>query len=183
MPIPNATRAPASGEAPTVAHPGVAREQRLDFLPVSLEPSERLVVAEGEDLFRTIHARLDLIGAEGAAFRLVEGVFSHLITMTGGSGEGERPISFRGPHTLATPARVVAGAAGSGRHQNGERFSHCHAAFLDRTGQSVGGHLMPDRALAGPGGVTVEIAPLSGAVFNRRFDPETHFDLFHPEPL
>ena len=166
---------------PTVSHPGPRQAERLSFVRVSREPGERFIVHEGHDLFTAIHDRLDVIGAEGAAFRLVAGVFAKVTLMTGGAGEKDLPIAFHGPHVLAAPAWIVAGAAGSGRDENGDRFSHCHAVFNDQNGHSVGGHLLADLAIAGPAGVTVEIAPIAGGVFHRRFDPETRFDLFHPE--
>lgn len=167
---------------PIVSHPGPTLAARLSFVRVLRDPGERFVVQEGQDLFGTVHARLDAIGAEGAAFRLVDGVFARVTLMTGGAGENGLPIAFHGPHVLAGPLQIVAGAAGSGRDLNGDRFSHCHAAFRDPNGACVGGHLLPDLAIAGRGGVTVEISPISGAVFRRRLDPETRFDLFHPEP-
>lgn len=166
---------------PTVRHPGPRQSARLSFVRVSRAPGERFTIPEGQDLFTAIHSRLDAIGAEGAAFRLVSGEFAKITLMTGGAGENGMPIAFHGPHALAAPARILAGAAGSGRDENGDRFSHCHAVFRDENELCVGGHLLPDLAIAGPSGVTVEIAPILGGIFHRRFDPETRFDLFHPE--
>lgn len=166
-----------------ISHPGTPLEWRAAFVRVAPSLPERLCVPEGEDLFAVIHARLDMRGAHAGAFDLVSGELAELRLMTGGAGSDGNPMGFRGPHRIAVPARIEVGAGHSGIDEAGHRFSHCHAAFADRAGRAVGGHLMAGQAIAGPGGVAVDLVLLSGGRFVQRLDSETRFTIFHPEAV
>jgi predicted DNA-binding protein with PD1-like motif len=101
--------------------------------------------------------------------------------MTGGPGT-DTPMTFHGPFEIAAPADVLGGAGVTGVDEAGMRTSHSHAAFRDASGRDVGGHLIFGKAIAGEQGVLLELTSLSGAHFVRRFDVETGFTIFHPEP-
>ena len=171
----------AGGSMRTVAHPGMPLQPRLCWVTVRTARPMRLTIAAGEDLFATIHDTLESLGAPGGAFVMVGGAVARLTLMTGGPGDSGPPMRFYGPHVLAAPLVVVAGAGGSGVDEDGTRFSHCHAAFRDAAGRCVGGHLMPGETIAGRGGMTVDVVPLLGGCFRRRLDPETSFTIFHPD--
>jgi predicted DNA-binding protein with PD1-like motif len=165
----------------TIVHPGPPLDQRARSIAVDTSPSVRLDLCMGEDLFTAVHAALDRLDARGGAFTLVEGNVSHLKLMTGGAGKNGLPMGFHGPHELAAPLAIVAGAGGSGVDEHGERFSHCHAAFRDAAGRLVGGHLLPGETIVGPGRLTIDLVSYVGGRFVRRDDPETFFPIFHPE--
>ena len=166
----------------TVMHPGEPLQARAQSVVVRPAATLRLIVAEGADLFAVIHDRLDALAAAGGSFTLIDGSVAQLRLMTGGPGDDGLPMGFHGPHVLAAPLRVVAGAGGSGAAEDGTRFSHCHAAFRDADGELVGGHLLPGETIAGPGGIAIALTPFADGCFVRRRDPETHFTIFHPEP-
>lgn len=165
----------------TIEHPGETLMARRSSVVVELAPAVRVVVEEGDDLFETVHGALDRRGASGGSFTLVAGIVDSLFLMTGGPGRDKMPMDFYGPHQLAAPLSVVAGAAGSGIDLEGSRFTHCHAAFRDRAGRLVGGHLLLGQTIAGKGGVKLDLVPIQGGRFARRVDPETLFTIFHPE--
>ena len=148
---------------------------------MELDAAERLLVPAGEDLYATIHARLERLGRPGAAFTLLGGAVRHLAFMTCGKGRDGALLSFLGPHRVGGAVAVVAGAGGSGVDEAGARFSHCHAAFKTGTGDFVGGHLILDGTIADASGIEVELVPMRGGRFARRFDPETRFTVFHPQ--
>lgn len=181
--IETVTDAGACPQMLRIPHPGMPLEWRAAFVRVELSQPERLCVPEGADLFAAIHARLDTLGADAGAFNLVSGDLAELDLMTGGAGSDGNPMGFRGPHRIAVPARIEAGAGHSGIDELGRRFSHCHAAFADRAGRAVGGHLMLGRAIAGPGGAAVDLVFLSRGRFIQRLDSETRFTIFHPEAV
>lgn len=164
-----------------VAHPGIALSSRAQHLHVDASAPMRLVVQPGDDLFTTVHARLDEIGAGGGSFTIVHGRVDRLDFMTGGPGSDGLPMGFHGPHHLSGPLSIVAGAAGSGIDETGERFTHCHAVFRTDAGRIAGGHLTLGGTIAGEGGIAVDLVVLRGGRFARQFDPETHFTIFHPE--
>ncbi len=165
----------------TIVHPGTPLVGRAQSVPVILHPTIRLTVDVGGDLFDTIHATLKAADAAGGSFILVGGDVARLSLMTGGQGEGIMPMGFLGPHDLAAPLRVVAGAGGSGLDEDGSPFSHCHAAFRNASGKLVGGHLIPGQTIAGSGGIAVDLVPIARGRFARRHDSETRFTIFHPE--
>lgn len=166
----------------TVAHPGAPLPARVQAVGVEMSSSVRLMVPPGRDLFDVVHERLEALRAGGGSFTLQGGTVERLSVMTGGAGRDGLPMGFHGPHRMAAPLAVVAGAAGSGIDETGARFTHCHAAFRDRSGRLVGGHLIPGDTIAGAGGIAVELIALGRGRFQRRFDPETLFSIFHPEP-
>ncbi|WP_217430855.1 PCC domain-containing protein [Sphingomonas bacterium] len=165
----------------TVVHPGAPLPARAQAVEVEVSSSMRLVVPPGRDLFDVVHERLQAVRADGGSFTLGEGTVDRLSVMTGGAGRDGLPMGFHGPRAMDGPLTVVAGAAGSGIDERGERFTHCHAAFRDSCRRLVGGHLIPGETIAGTSGIVVELTALNGGRFRRRFDPETLFSIFHPE--
>ena len=163
-------------------HPGLPRPQRQLWTEVPRSSSRMVRLAEGEDLFAAIHSLLDEQGASGATFFLASGTLASLTLMTGGPGH-ETPMTFHGPFAIRAPAAVLGGAGITGLDEHGMRTSHCHAAFCDADGTTVGGHLIQGGTIAGPGGISIELTSFAGAVFVRRNDSETEFVVFHPEPM
>ncbi|MEH3101701.1 PCC domain-containing protein [Sphingomonas adhaesiva] len=166
----------------TVLHPGAPLDARARSVAVETSPTIGMTVPAGRDLFDAVHERLDMLGAPGGSFVLTRGSVDRLSLMTGGAGSDGLPMGFHGPHALAAPLRIVAGAAGSGIDEAGARFTHCHAAFRDRDGRLVGGHLIPGETIAGADGIELDLVALVHGRFRRQVDPETRFSIFHPEP-
>lgn len=165
----------------TLRHPGPVLARRARSVTVLTSPMVRLTVPCGRDLFETVHAALDARDVAGGSFTLVSGTVTRLNLMTGGPGSDGLPMGFHGPHRLAAPLDVVAGAAGSGIDETGARFTHCHACFRDRFGRLVGGHLIVGDTIAGDGGIVLDLTPIVDGRFVRQFDRETQFTIFHPE--
>lgn len=161
-------------------HAGKPTDARMLWTDVPVASRRQVELAEGEDLFTTLHRLLDDEGAAGATFSLLAGHLASLTIMTGGPG-GDTPMTFHGPFAIVTPATVLGGSGITGVDESGGRTSHCHAAFCDARGKSVGGHLTLGGTVAGAGGLWIELTSLSGAAFVRRLDAETGFVIFHPE--
>lgn len=174
--------AQAAASMRLVEHPGPVHRERAWHVAVSMMQTRRITVQAGHDIFRTVHAMLDDLGATGGSFVLVAGNVAHGRIMTGGAGSGDMPMAFYGPHDLNAPLAIVAGAGGSGIDENGMRFSHCHAVFDDSAGRRVGGHLLLDETIAGADGIVLDLHPFCGGRFARRLDSETRFTVFYPEP-
>lgn len=162
-------------------HPGEPLSDRMSYVDVEIAPVRRLVVERGEDLYNVINDFLDQNDASGCAFTLVAGTVADLEIMTGGAGENGEGMTFYGPHALNGPYAVKAGAGSTGVTIDGQRFTHCHAVFEAPGGELVGGHLISGGTIAGADGITVDLTVVSQGRFARRTDPETLFDIFHPE--
>ena len=165
-----------------VEHPGQPSHSRMMWTEVPLTNHRQVKVEEGDDLFAALHRFLDDVNASGGAFSLLSGSLSSLSMMTGGRGT-ETPMTFHGPFEIDGPVAVIGGAGLTGNDQNGSRISHCHGAFRSAAGLPVGGHLIGGKAIAGQGGVLLELTSMSGACFVQRFDAESQFVIFHPEAL
>jgi predicted DNA-binding protein with PD1-like motif len=165
-----------------VDHPGEPSEARMIWAEVPQATRQQVKVESDDDLFTAVHRFLDSIDATGGAFSLISGSLSSLSIMTGGRGT-ETPMTFHGPFEIAAPVEVVGGAGMTGTDKDGIRTSHCHGAFRAASGLPVGGHLIVGKAIAGRGGVLLELTSISGACFVQRFDAETEFVIFHPEML
>ena len=171
----------SNGPMRTVAHPGALPDVRFRSLPVKAAAAISFTVKSDDDLLETVHRELDSVHARGASFILRSGTVRRLALMTGGAGRDGQIMSFYGPHMLSAPLVVVAGAAGSGVDEHGQRFSHCHAVFKDSDGRLVGGHLMAGETIAGTEGITLDLVPIAGGRFACQIDAETQFTIFHPE--
>ncbi|MEI4508633.1 PPC domain-containing DNA-binding protein [Sphingopyxis sp. CCNWLW253] len=170
-----------AGPMLVVEHPGAPNAARMVWTAVPDATRRSIDLAEGEDIFTAIHALLDAEGALGGTFTLLSGTLASLTLMTGGRGS-DTPMTFHGPFEITAPARVVGGAGIVGVDEDGRRTTHCHAVFCDASLQTVGGHLIAGKAIAGPGGMMLDLTLLNGARFARRHDDETNFIIFHPEP-
>jgi predicted DNA-binding protein with PD1-like motif len=164
----------------TIAHPGASLPERATAIKVTPASREHVRLNPGQDLFTFLERLLEDRGLPGAFFNLEGGTLGELTIMTGGPGT-DTPIGFHGPWQIAAPAAVQAGSGIVGVDEQGNRVSHCHAAFVDADARLVGGHLMRGKAIAGPEGLDIELITLADARFARRLDPETQFAIFHPE--
>ncbi len=87
------------------------------------------------------------------------------------------PYTTPGPIEILSLGGVILQDAGTG-----EVDIHMHGIFCDQYGKTLGGHVVPED---NPVMATVDavLAEVSDAKFMRRYDEETGFDLFSPEPL
>lgn len=147
-------------------------------------PSCRLTIGAGEDLMECLITALARAGIESAGLQLLGGVVARLSFMTGRAvepGGGIAQVATRsGPHEIACPATVIGGNAILGRDGEGVPTLHVHATFVDASGAVRGGHLLPGRCIAGPGGLRLQVTAVEGAGFEVGADRETGFDIFQP---
>lgn len=166
-------------------HPGPVAPARRAIAWGEAAACYRLTIAEGEDLMAGLTDALAQEGVRSAGIVLLGGAVARLALMTGRPTDaGEQPArvaAHSGPHEIACPATLVGGNAILGLAADEEPLVHCHALFVDAAGVMRGGHLLPGRTIAGPGGLRLHASTLARAAFKVGPDRETGFDIFQPE--
>jgi predicted DNA-binding protein with PD1-like motif len=161
-----------------LVHPGPRAEQRRTSVPVhsravfvSLPPGRRLV-----DALDSVLAELEVTSAQ---IELLDGTFSRL-SYCYPAPPGDRPAAvwFSDTVEARAPARLLAGSMTVGT-RDGDRYFHCHAAWVDAAGELRGGHVWPE-TLVGPGPLHVLIHALHGVDSRSAVDPETSLPVFTP---
>ena len=159
-------------------HPGTAHHDRIrtaltrsSSMHVFLQPGLRLVDAVERAVGDTESnsAQLELSG--GVLDRI-----SHCIPDC--SSDGSTAMSYSATRESAAPAQLL-GASASFGYRDGQRFLHCHAAWLDNNGVLRAGHLWPETRL-GAVPVHAVVHSLPGVELRNEFDSETHLPAFSP---
>ncbi len=161
-----------------LGHPGPPAEQRRTSVPVrsrvvflSLPPGRRLVDA--------VDAALADLGVTSAQVELLDGTFSRLSYCYPALPDN-RPAAvwFSDTVEARVPARLLAGSMTVGT-RDGERYFHCHAAWIDAAGELRGGHVWPE-TVVGPAPLHVLVHALDGVDSRSAVDPETTLPVFTP---
>ena len=175
------TRAAECAHASPLVHPGPRAAHRRTSVPVrsravflSLPPGRRLIDA--------LDSALVDLGVTSAQVELLDGTFSRL-SYCYPAPPGDRPAAvwFSDTVEARVPARLLAGSMTVGTRA-GERYFHCHAAWVDAAGELRGGHVWPE-TVVGPGSLHVLIHALDGVDSRSAVDPETTLPVFTPHAL
>ncbi|WP_034292888.1 PCC domain-containing protein [Herbaspirillum sp. RV1423] len=133
----------------------------------------------GRNLRDAIAIPLAAAGIEGGALRIENlKVSPHHFLMPALSHDGKHAAFYSAPHEVAGGVAIELACATYGR-RDGAPFVHCHAIWTDAQGRRRGGHLLTDRTVVAET-VQAQVWGLRNATMETRFDPETHFTLFHP---
>lgn len=91
-------------------------------------------------------------------------------------------ISYGAPIEVPGPIEFLGGQGVVCKGEKGERLTHFHAILSDKLGKVYGGHAIKGR---NPALVTIDLVVIEvkGIKFIRRYDEETGFINFSPEPI
>ncbi|WP_169914617.1 PCC domain-containing protein [Rhodococcoides yunnanense] len=163
--------------APVIVFPGPRHPDRrhtiltdTSSVNTTLEPNIRLIDA--------LEAVADRHGASSAQFELMGGTLDRISYCFPACGAGENPISYSETHESDVPAQLLTASVTFG-YRHGERFMHCHAAWIDASGALRAGHLWLESRL-GPVPVYAVLHTLSGIDMISDDDPETRMPAFTP---
>lgn len=173
--------APASTTALRQArHPGTPDPIRI----VSMEGAAvttSFTLAPGDNLRDAICNALEQAGIAGGTVRIEQLPVAPLhYLMPALSLDGKHAAFYSAPHAAAT-VTIEYACATVGR-RDGAPFVHCHAVWRDANGQRHGGHLLCDQTIVAAA-TPATAWGLRHATMETRFDPETHFTLFHPAAI
>jgi predicted DNA-binding protein with PD1-like motif len=172
------TRVAGCAHVSPLVHPGPRAAHRRTSVPVrsravflSLPPGRRLV-----DALDSALADLEVTSAQ---VELLDGTLSRL-SYCYPAPPGDRPAAvwFSDTVEARAPARLLAGSMTVGT-RDGERYFHCHAAWVDAAGELRGGHVWPE-TMVGPGPLHVLVHALDGVDSRSAVDPETTLPVFTP---
>jgi hypothetical protein len=165
-------------DVPVLEHPGPVHPVRIESVPTSavvvrapLRPRTRLVDA--------LSQVLTLTGCASASVELMGGTLAHVPhCVPAVCTDGSRAATFSDTRHAATPAQLMTGSATLG-FRNGQRFAHCHAAWIDADGSLAGGHLWPETTI-GDVPVHAVVYGLRGVTMDSDDDHETRLPVFTP---
>jgi len=125
-------------------------------------------------------APLAALGVRDAVVTLLSGPWAELVFCTGvPDPSGERLATYAAPET-ATNALLLVGSATLGRGPDDEPLVHAHGAFVAADGRLGGGHLLPDRCVAGDAPTTAFVTIPAGIEIAQVADAETNHRLLRP---
>jgi predicted DNA-binding protein with PD1-like motif len=161
-----------------LVHPGPRAEQRRTSVPVRSHPVF-VSLPPGRRLVDSLDSVLADLGVTSAQVELLDGTFSRL-SYCYPALPGDRPAAvwFSATVEARVPARLLAGSMTVGT-RDGERYFHCHAAWIDAAGELRGGHVWPE-TVVGPGPMHVLVHALDGVDSRSAVDAETTLPVFTP---
>jgi len=159
-------------------HPGPPQQDRRQAVATVTTPVQ-IVLRPGIRLIDAVDEALDAHGIGCAQIEFTGGVFdriSHCIPAC--SADGSTAMSYSDRREAKVPAQLLTASATVG-YRDGERFMHCHAAWLDADGEIRAGHLWPETTI-GPVPMYAVMHTLPGVSLLSSHDPETKMPTFVP---
>jgi predicted DNA-binding protein with PD1-like motif len=165
----------------TLIHPGAFNPVRIHSRSARQGRHFRLSLRPGASLYDALVGALAGAGVANASMTLLGGVFSHLDYCTAPPDpEHRRVVAYTEP-IAAGPAYLIFGNATLGKTDAGGPLVHCHAAFCDRRGEPLGGHIIAQTTLVGPQPIPVLVTALDGFELRATYDAETNLRLLQPQ--
>ena len=164
--------------AAQLTHPGPVADARVICVPTSLTGYD-IELPAGTPLLKALQQFHDETGCASANGQLVGGElrqFSYYVPDLGSVGG---PVAnFSRPYLGQAPGRMIRGGITIGRRDD-EVFCHSYSLFVDAQGTQRAGHLIPEKAILGPG-VRAQVWGGPDVVIEVQPDPETQMLLFTP---
>jgi predicted DNA-binding protein with PD1-like motif len=164
----------------TVTHPGPVRDTRMDLAPCDGRPID-VTLAAGIPLEDAIAHALAPLELDSAWLEIVNADVEKLsYVIPAETPDGAHVAWYSDKHDF-TKGQINHLGMIVGRHGDAS-FLHGHGTWTPQGGPAAAGHILaPHTYLAAP--TTVRGIGLVGARFDRRYDKETNFDLFHADQI
>lgn len=159
-------------------HPGPRQACRRRTVPTTVATTYT-ALRPGARLTDALAEVVDDAGVPSAQFELRGGTLDRIsYCIPDLCRDGSAAMAFSPTREARTPAQLLSASVTVG-HQDGQRFVHCHAAWLDADGELHAGHLWPE--------TTTETVPICATVhllhdveMISTVDPETRMPAFTP---
>ncbi|WP_138472209.1 hypothetical protein [Poseidonocella sp. HB161398] len=176
----DAPAAPLAGINPPLRHAGPRIEPRIAAVPTAIRHFE-IALDGSEPLEAAIARAFAAEGFEGGAVEIAGLACSALDYVIPARSEfPDRLAWYSAPRQPRGRAVIREGYASFGR-DGGRPMIHCHGIWELEEGRRALGHLLGAQTWPEPGQV-LQATGFASAVFDRRPDPETNFDLFAATP-
>lgn len=164
-----------------IEHPGPVAADRILTVDCALRRVDT-TLSPGATLLDSLTAVLAANRASGAVASLRGGSFAPFVfVMPALSPTPAHAVYFSDRHEPAGEVRLESANLTVGRRDN-QPWLHCHGTWLDRGGNRLGGHVLPNEAvISSP--INACLWFTDGAVFDVKPNPETSFSLFEPTAI
>lgn len=123
-------------------HPGAPSAVRRNSIGTHSR-SKQVVLEPGALITDALAQAVESLGATCGQVELLDGFLSNIdYCHPVADVTGQRQVSYSRSLSARAPARIIAGSATVG-YRDGDRFTHCHAGWIDADGEIKGGHLWP----------------------------------------
>ena len=164
----------------SIVHPGPVTPERIQIAPCSGTPLT-LELQPGVTLEQAVDAALSLEGFDSVWLELRDAPAKPLRYVIPDHAPDDSHVAWYSETQEFKHGRINRLGMIIGRY-NGNTFTHSHGQWIDANGLQAMGHLLAtETILSEP--VVAKGFGLKGAKFDRRYDPETNFDLFHADSL
>ena len=165
-----------AGVNPPLRHPGPVVEPRVSAIPTAIRHFDIALTGEIplEEAILTAFSDQGLTGGAVEIDGLECTAIDYVIPAQ--SEFPDRLAWYSAPRSPKGPARILQAYASVGM-DHGAGMTHCHGIWRLADGRRAMGHLLGPKTMPAPGQVLRAIG-FEHALFDRRPDPETNFDLF-----
>lgn len=161
-------------------HPGPASDVRVSIVRFERGLAFMRLVPEGARVSEVIEDVLASHRGSGGMVRLHGRIGAGSFCTAPPDPLGAYVIRYGVPVPVA-PGSIILSADGScGFDAEGGPCIHLHGVVATPDGQVVGGHLLPETCVAGPGGLLARFSFAAGATFLRSPDAESGLSLLRP---
>ncbi|CUH58747.1 MULTISPECIES: hypothetical protein [Rhodobacterales] len=159
-----------------VKHPGPVRATRCDLVPCAGHEIE-VTLAADIPLMQSVEQALSPLGIDGAWLECADAPVSTLSYVGPVIDSGQERAAWYSATRQFEQGRIERIGMMVGQHE-GAFFLHGHGLWGPTEGPLLAGHILAgETRLSKP--VTAKGLAIDGAMFDRRPDAETKFDLFH----
>ncbi len=161
-----------------LAHPGPRDERRTESVP-SPSAVVQTMLTPGTRLVDALAAAVERAGYANAQVEIMGGTLNRVsYCIPDRCRDGSAAMAYSETKETLVPAQLLTASVTLG-YRDGERFMHCHAAWLDAGGHLHGGHLWPETRIGDVPAYAV-IHALPGVALINGIDPETRMPAFTP---
>lgn len=161
-----------------IEHPGPVAADRILTADCSIRHAQ-IALSPGATLLDSLTSVLEAHRAPGAVASLQGGSFDPFVfVMPALSPTPAHAVYFSGRHEPKGTVRLETANVTFGKRDN-QPWLHCHGTWLDRDGNRLGGHVLPNEAMISSA-IEASVWFTDGAVFDVKPSPETSFTLFEP---
>ncbi|OZI30503.1 hypothetical protein CAL29_21010 [Bordetella genomosp. 10] len=164
-------------------HPGPMPATRWTSVENPGAPALRLALPAGSTLYEALVPVLRERGVTACAINLLDGHFTRgAYCLARPMPDIAQVIAYTSPIMVGRDLRLIGAGATLGEDERGAPLLHCHGLLVDAEGRLIGGHLLTEQCVIGPGGCVAYVHVLGSTRLTRRYDPHIQLAVFQPEP-
>jgi predicted DNA-binding protein with PD1-like motif len=172
---------PESPSSRQLVHPGTPSKVRIQCMGASSAQHVRLQLKPEQTLHNSIIEQLFGYGITSASITILGGEFAALQYCVAPPDPSKQAVIRYSKTINAGNSELIFGNATVGINPQGQATLHCHAAFINQSGESRGGHIIATHSVIGKYPFSALVTSLDDFNLQISLDHETNIAVFKPE--